>query len=483
MSTLRDYQQVQIKLIRESFSKGNKRIILCSPTGSGKSLVMAEMVRLSYEKGKRTIILTHRKELFKSTLQHISNQNIPCAELSAGSNIPMGDWKNLITMEKTLWNRIKKDPKTILIPDLIIADEMHFNNFTKIINHFDNSFIIGFTATPKGKHISKLYTDIIDNVDIPKLIASGYLTPCKPFMMKDPEGFDKIKKKGDDFDTSALFNHYNKANPYQGVLDEYLSRCKGMKGMIFCVNVEHTIKTWEIFKQSGVNAFLCHSKMSDGERDYNVREFESSNDGVMINCGILTTGYSHDPIRFIFVDRATTSLPLWLQMQGRGSRKHKGKDYFIVCDFGDNHTRLGLWNQPRQWSLSPPKRNARIQAAAIKTCPSCGAMLAAASRKCEFCNYEFPKPTHDLLDGVMVECDTNIPLGLPGKRISELSLTDIANLQRTKKYKASYCWRIVRARGSEAIREYAKLMDYKNGWVFSQNLKMDDSKFSDYVVR
>jgi superfamily II DNA or RNA helicase len=116
---------------------------------------MAEMTRLAYEKGSRVILLTHRKELFKSTLSHLSHANIPCAELDSGSPIPLGDWRIMLAMEKTLWNRIRKTPSLLLTPDLIICDEGHFNNFTKIIQHFSDAYVITFTATPQGKHISK----------------------------------------------------------------------------------------------------------------------------------------------------------------------------------------------------------------------------------------------------------------------------------------------------------------------------------------
>jgi len=139
MIELRAYQTNQIRLSRESFAKGNKRIILASPTGSGKSILIAEMVKQSYEKGKRIYILTHRLELFLSTLKHISNNNIPCVELKAGTKMPQGDYRVLLAMEKTLWNRIQIQPESVLSPDIILADEIHFNNFTKIINYFPNA--------------------------------------------------------------------------------------------------------------------------------------------------------------------------------------------------------------------------------------------------------------------------------------------------------------------------------------------------------
>lgn len=497
MIQLRTYQAKSVhELIPASFKAGHRRIIRTAPTGSGKSLEMAELTRLTYEKGNRVMLLTHRKELFKSTLAHIGRASIPCAELSAGKSLPMGDWRVLLAMEKTLWNVIRKNPSSILPPSLIIVDEGHFNNFTKIIQYFKDSFVITFTATPQGKHISKLYTDIIDNIGIPELIEQNYLTPCKPFMMQDTEGFEKVKKKGDDFDSNELFKHCNTANRYKGVLDEYLSRVKGQKGICFCVNVEHTIATYKNFKDAGVNVFLCHSNMTDADRDYNVLEFESSSDGLMINCGILTTGYSHDPIAFGIIDRATTSLPLWLQMQGRCSRIHPGKKYFTILDFGDNHTRLGLWNQKREWSLVEKKRTTKLQPMSVRTCHSCGAMLPARQMKCEFCGHEIEKPETELKDGVMVEYETNIPISTKGKRISECSIEDLINLQKTKKLKHSYVWRVLRTRESELKEEskqegisplyhYADLMKYKSGWVFSERKKIIEGQvgYSNYIIK
>lgn len=487
MIQLRPYQkQAVYEEIPNAFKQGHRRIIRCCPTGSGKSLEMAELTRLTYEKGNRVMLLTHRKELFKSTLAHLGNSGIPCASLDAGSKMPVGDYRVLLAMEKTIWNRIRKAPESILPIKLIIVDEGHLNNFTKIIQHFSDAYVVTFTATPIGKHIPKLYTHIIDNIGIPELIDGRYLTPCKPFMMKDPEGFDNVKKKGDDFDAEDLFKHFDKANRYKGVLDEYISRCQGKKGIIFCVNVSHSIKTFEAFKQAGVNVFICHSKMSTTERDSQIRNFEASLDGIMVNCGILTTGYSHDPITFGIIDRATTSLPLWLQMQGRCSRIHPGKSHFTVLDFGDNHTRLGLWNQPRTWSIAEPKKKKKINAAPVKTCDQCSAMVYASIRVCPHCGNQFPAPTFELLEGVMCEVESGgIPLGLKGKRVSELSIDDLVNLQRTKKYKASYIWRICRSKGESELKEYGDKMGYAQGWFFNQRKERAAGNvgFKDYILK
>ena len=510
--TLRPYQLEGMALIQESFRKGHKRVIRCAPTGSGKSLEMAEMTRRAYEKGRRIIILTHRMELFKSTLAHLGRSGIPCVELNAGADMPLGDWKVCLAMEKTLWNRIQKTEKDstgedkfyngvnnngydltdansrVLVPDMIIADEIHYNNFTKIIDHWRDSFLIGFSATPKGKHIHKIYTDIVQNIDIPDLIAQGFLTRCKPYQMQDD--FSDVKIKGSDFEEASLFKHFDKSKLYDGIIDEYRDKCNGQKGIVFCVNIEHTVKTYEAFKAAGINAFMVHSgsptyKMPEAERVYNIKEFESSTDGVMINSGILTTGYDHAAILWVGIMRATLSLPLWLQMQGRGSRIYPGKTHFTVLDFGQNHTRLGLWNQPRTWDIKEPKKKKKLSAAPVKNCPSCGAMLYATIRKCEFCSYEFPVPTFELREGIMCEVNSLVPLGLTGKRISELDIDQLIQIQTTGKMKATYLWRVIRTRSEEAIREYAAKKEYKQGWVMNQNKERAAGNigFKDYILR
>ena len=80
---LRPYQNEAISLIRDGFSKGHQRIVLCLPTGAGKTVVFSEMVRLSAERGTKTIVLTDRIELFEQTFKSISRVNVPVQLINA----------------------------------------------------------------------------------------------------------------------------------------------------------------------------------------------------------------------------------------------------------------------------------------------------------------------------------------------------------------------------------------------------------------
>lgn len=449
---------------------------------SGKSIEQALMAKLSYEKGKRVVLLTHRSKIFSSTLKHLSNAGIPCVDFTAGKKMPMGDWKIMLAMERTLWNVIRKAPDSILQPDLLLIDEIHLKNFSKIIDFFKSRskvFIVAFSGTPKGEHLHKYFTDIIYNVDSADLIASGDLVRCRAYQAQDDE-IDSVKKDKGEFDIRELFKHYDKPQRYSGLIKAYNEKVKGQKGIVFCCNIEHTVKTYQAFKDAGVNSFMVHSgnatyKMSEQEKDFMIREFESSKDGVIINQGILDTGWDCPSLMWVAVDRATTSLNLWLQMASRGATPYTGKHEYVLLDMGMNHNRHGLVHQKREWNLLPPKKRGAVQAAPCRTCPQCSAMLFASSMKCEFCGHIFERPETELKNGVMVLFETNTPVSVKGKRISELSIPELIACQQTKKITSHGIWRIARTNGKEFLREYAKQKKYTQAWLWRQEQEMKEA--------
>lgn len=506
----RPYQSQGVDLVAQAFRDKHLRVIRTAPTGSGKSVEMAMMTERAANKGSRVVLLTHRIEIFRSTIRHLTNAGISCVELEAKSKLPVGDYRVCVAMEATFWNRIKKEPSALLRPSLFIVDEGHLNHFTKILNAFPDVYTVTFTASPKGKHLHKLYTHLIQNIDIPDLIEQGYLVPCKAYQMEDKADIQSVKMDGEEFDEDDLFEHFDKSELYEGLVEEYKRYTPGQKGIVFCVNIEHTVKTYDTLKAAGLNAFMVHSgnaahPIKPEDRDTQVAAFEASTDGIMVNSGVLTTGYDHAPIQWIGLYRATTSLPLFLQMCGRGSRPILGQDgradlslksHFTILDFGSNHTRLGLWNQPRKWKIEDPKKAKKQRAAPVKTCDKCNALLFASVRLCPYCGQEFPAPTFETIEGVMVEVNTEIPLGLIGKMVSELSIDELISCQKTGKLRAGYVWRILRTKEKKAIEEkgtarerfldtYAEKMGYKFGWVanhFSQIDEQGATGFKDYRI-
>jgi len=472
---LREYQKDAIKQIQDSFKK-HKRTVLCLPTGSGKTVIFSQMVYLAACSGTPTLVLTHRTELFEQTFKAIERHGIKIQRIEAKTKVLDSTSLVSVAMVETIERRLKKGFE--IEPKLIIIDEAHFGNFTKLINHFSNSYIIGATATPVGKHFFQYYTHIVEPVPLSFLIENKYLCDYKGYQMQDD--FSDVKKSRGEFDESSLFMHFDKPELYSGVIEKYILHCNGQKALIFNCNIEHSENTTRAFNDVGIESYSITSRTSKEERKRILADFEIGKFKVLNNCGVLTTGYDCPTIEVIIVNRATLSLPLWLQMCGRGSRRTESKNMFTVLDFGKNHERHGMWSEDRDWRLRPPKEKKTEKAPPTKDCPNCGAILPASVRKCPHCEYEFfsEDTATQLKDGVLVEVTKKTYVG---KKISQCTIEELIQMQKTNKFKAAFIWRIIRSRGNIELRYYAKLMDYSRGWIWHQEQE-HNNEFTDYTI-
>lgn len=471
MLILRPYQTESVRLLSSGFLK-HKRQVLALPTGAGKTVVFSEIVKRAAEKGTKTIVLTDRTELFKQTIKSLSRIGIAVEEIAPNKKNIYLDAVIYVGMVETLKRR--KELLENLNPSLIICDEAHKGNFTFILDAFKNSYVIGATATPVGKHFHKYYSNIIQNIDVPELVEKGFLCECKPYQMQDD--FSDLQTKAGEFTSDSLDMHFNKPQLYNGVVENWQKFANNKKTICFNVSIKHTEAMNKAFLDAGISSEYVTSNTPKEERERILNAFTNGAFKVLNNCGILTTGYDEPSIECVIMNRATKSLPLWLQCVGRGSRLYPNKNEFILLDFGGNHTRLGMWNEPRKWSLAEKKKRDSNEVTPMKSCPNCEAMVFASARECRYCGFKFPMDAQELKDGVMVKV---VPLHLKGKRISDLSLFELIELQQSKKYKASYIWRVVRAR--EQIDEYAELMGYSSGWVYRQK-KENSTNFTDYKI-
>lgn len=471
---LRNYQIESIKLLRESFASGHNNIILALPTGSGKTVIFSEMVRLAFERGTKTLILTDRIELFKATIASVLNHNVPIQELNAKTKIIDADAMITVAMVETF----KRRDIVQYQPQLIICDEAHKGNFTPLIKKYTDARIIGVTATPIGLHITKLYKDIIQPIDTPELVEQGYLSKCVAYQMQDD--FSDLEEIAGEYSEQSQFKHYNQSKLYSGVVTEWKRYGQNKKTIVFNVNIEHTEKMNQQFVDAGIDARFITSNTPHEQRQQILTDYSNGLFPVLNNCGILTTGYDEPSIEVVIMNRKTKSLPLFLQCLGRGSRIYPDKPHFTVLDFGMNHNEHGMWNEARTWTLAEKKKKSKdLNAPLVKTCEGCGAMLSIKCSVCEFCGFMFPVVKNEPSVGVMVAV-TPTEYNVKGKKLSQLSLDELLYLERIKRYKSSFIWRIIRSKNM--IREYARLKGYSDGWIWRQNRELNNSHYNDYTL-
>jgi len=153
-----------------------------------------------------------------------------------------------------------------------------------------------------------------------------------------------VKLRGNDYDLSGV---YEENRTYEGVVKNWKRHTPGTKTLLFAANVDASKRVAREFCANGIEAKHIDGNTSAAEREAALEWFASTDDAVLCNCGILTAGFDQPDIKTIILYRATTSLPLFLQMCGRGSRTAPGKTHFTILDFGNNIRRLGHWERPR----------------------------------------------------------------------------------------------------------------------------------------
>jgi hypothetical protein len=276
---------------------------------------------------------------------------------------------------------------------MVICDEVHIGNFTKVIDHFKEQYIIGFTATPlaakKTNPLRNYFSDIVCGIDIPELIEQGFLCPEQTYSADNIVERAKLKMKAGDFDQAQMGAMYKEPKYIDSTINAYKQHSLGRKTIIFNCNVEHSQAVNLAFQAQGFNS--RHLDATSADREEILQWFANTPDAILNNIGIATTGFDQPDIETVIVNKATASMPLWLQMCGRGARPHPVKLTFTIIDLGGNCLTHGSWASPRNWhSIFHNPKKAGNGVAPVKECPKCQALLHTSKMLCT-CGYEFPK--------------------------------------------------------------------------------------------
>lgn len=520
MIKLRDYQQLGADSIKISFSKGNKKLILQSPTGSGKTIIFSYIAQNTSAKGKKVLILTDRTELLSQTGGALAQFGIQPYLIRSGTRYINFNSNVYVAMCETLRNRLKLDiwKKWLKDIDLVVIDECHRQNFNYLFESglVDDKFVIGFTATPKRsgsmRQLALDYEEIIETISVSELIRRGYLVADDYYGVGGVDlnniKYDKLKG---DYSESEMFGRFNSPKLYAGVVKNWKEVANNTHTIVFCVNIEHCIHTCEEFRKNGIDARFVTSKMGlpkepkkdDNEgmwvryrekmRLYNLyleshskwsgnrteifKQFANKEFPVLINAGIATTGYDCPSIETVIINRATTSVTLWLQMIGRGSRIFKNKTHFNILDFGDNANRLGHYQAPQHWSLWHSNEATGEGVPPVKVCgenmgldknqkKGCNRMIMASYKICPLCGYMYPeKKAKDIdLKGVMYDNERHLAVSV--KKISEMDVNELYDYFKVKGHKPAWLWRQLYFRGGVSeIEKFGAMKNWKNGTV------------------
>lgn len=460
MIQLRNYQEQYIEEIKQSFKNGNKKIILCSATGSGKTIMFSYMTLEAINKKKNVLILTDRKELFTQSTSSLSKMGLTPSEIRPGKEV---DNNNLhVGMIQTVSRRLDKLKDYFNTLDLIIIDEAHKSIFDKVFDYInEKTFIIGATATPhrEGKQdsLELYYNDIIQVIDTPDLIELGNLSSPNSYGV--PINLKGVKTKGGDYDEKSMANKFSEIKLFHGVYDNYQRLTPNKKALVFAANVESSIELVESFNEKGLQAKHVDCYMTDIDRSNTLKWFEDTPGAILSNYGILTTGFDCPSIEVVILYRATKSLPLFLQMVGRGSRVTDIKNKFTILDFGNNIKTHNYWEANRTWSLS--KKEYKEDAAPIKECTKCYFINSNTAKNCKKCGFEFKKTKEEEEEEMIIQLQ-QMNKWQSLDFLADATFEELELYAKAKGYNKN--WIKHQLKTEQDFYDYGEYKGYKKGW-------------------
>lgn len=415
---LRDYQHKAIDEISAKSGQGKSRLCFQLATGGGKTVCFAGLIKryITRYPDRRVLILVHREELLKQARKTLYEWYGIIAHPVVAGQRSLPEATVYVAMCETANIRLNKKSDYFPQIGLVIVDECHLGSFRKLLLHFPNCLTVGFTATPisatRKQPLKDIYEDIVCGIDIPDLIADRALCPNITYHIKNINRLSLSISKGE-FDEKQMGVAYSKPKQVNNTVMGYKKHCLGKKALVFNCNVAHSKIVAEAFVAEGFNA--KHLDANSKDRVEVVRWFAETPDAILCNVGILTTGFNEPSVEAVIMNKATMSLPLWLQCTGRGSRPFLGKPKFTIIDLGGNALAHGDWSTSRDWKdifENPPKPGDNKGVSPIKDCPQCEAIISVNATKCPICGYEFPKEV--IADEIPVEFeifkDVNIPV-------------------------------------------------------------------------
>lgn len=452
--------------MRRAIMQGMTRMILCAPTGSGKTVIFSYMAKSAFDRGRSVMIITDRIELLKQSGGALNQLGIIPFEIKAGHEPRTLGGQIYVAMVETLSRRMKDARYQRLVSgfDVVVFDEAHKQAFNKLFPHIrENTVVIGATATPyrerTQKALSEFYQTLIEVTDIPALIQQGYL--ASPLSYGVPVDLSQIRMKAGEFDENSMAAEYSRNRVYAGVIENYLRLTPGKKALAFSANIESSMELCTQMELAGINVRHLDSNMNKYDRIKTLSWFRRTPDAVLCNVGILTTGFDAPEVEVIILYRATTSLPLFLQMVGRGSRVAPVKDSFTILDFGENIHRHGFWEAQRRWSLEKAKKRKKQGASPVKNCPECNALVPAGVRVCAYCGHEFETKEAHAKEQAFAQLQLLTPKDR--RRIARgVSLEEKAEMAKAGLIKPY--WVLHQLTDKAEANEFVRLMGWKPGW-------------------
>jgi len=384
---LRDYQQTAVDNAIKFFRKSKEPAAVVLPTGSGKSLVIAELARIA--RG-RVLVLAHVKELVSQNYEKYVSYGLTAGIFSAS----LGKKDKF---EKAIFGSVQsiaRAPDDFFIGfSLLVIDECH-----RVADDSDTQYqdvirklrlcnpelrILGLTATPYRMGLGWIYEraqngeikteqprffkQCVFELPLPYMIKNRYLTvPVKIDIPVTCYDFSELSESNRMYTTAEveeILKNQKQLTPLiiKNIVDitERFHR-KGV--MIFSASVRHAKEILSFLPEGQARLVVGDTAM--GERDKIIADFKASKFKYLVNVSVLTTGFDAPHVDVIAILRPTESNSLYQQIVGRGLRLAPEKKDCYILDY------TGMKHDIYAPEISD-KRPAKDTVPVLVPCPQC----------------------------------------------------------------------------------------------------------------
>ena len=377
---LRDYQTEICSKVEDALKK-ERSVMMQMPTGTGKTIVLAELVKRyldldvdQKDDGCRVLIVAHRIELIEQTGEFLARHGIGYGVI-AGGRCPKTKEAVMVASVQTLARNIDNLNLDLnLNPRLVIIDEAHHavaKTYRMLWEAWTEAKFLGLTATPyrmSGEGFTDLFDVMVTSWNMRRFVAEGWLATFDYYSIRpdseQQQVIDDMKKRGADGDYQAkeMREKLDVRPSIERLFETFEKYAFDKKGIIYAIDIAHAEHIAEFYRSQGIAAQAISSKTPTDERKEMVRRFKENLDlnldvnlnshdaiQVLVSVDLFSEGFDCPDVEFIQIARPTLSLAKYLQMVGRGLRPCQGKTSCIILDNVGLYKTFGLPTSDRDW--------------------------------------------------------------------------------------------------------------------------------------
>ena len=354
ISSLEEYKlqpnAMQISFINnlnKILEKGEKRALLISATGTGKTYASAFALREN--KPGRALFLVHREQIAKQAIESykkIFGETKTFGLLSGNSKEFEADFlfSTMQMMSKEdIFKKFKEDEF-----DIIVIDEVHrigASSYQKIIQYFKPKLLLGMTASPErtdGYDVYKEFNyNIACEIRLKQALEENFLCPFHYFGITDIEFDGKTIDENTELSDFSKLTCDERVNYIIKQIEFYGHSGTTTNGLVFCSSKREALALSDKFNDRGYFTVVLTGEDSQEKREEAINRLTSKNIEEKIDyiftVDIFNEGVDIPEINQVIMLRPTESPIVFVQQLGRGLRKAADKEYVVILDFIGNY--------------------------------------------------------------------------------------------------------------------------------------------------